>query len=178
VLGGRIRSLRTSRGYSVRELARRAGVSVGLVSQVEREINDPSLQTLRVLAKALDAPLFDLFQPSPTSDVAVVRKNSRVALSSSHGDLTYLRISAGSGRLEMLEGILEPHAASTPELWGHPSEECAVVTAGCLVLELAGQHHELEAGDSCHFDSHLPHRYVNPSEEPVRFLVAITPPSY
>lgn len=177
-IGDRIRAIRLSRDLSIRDLAARAGVSTGLISQVERGINDPSLQTARAIAKALQTPLFDFFQDPDRSEVAVVRADRRMSLKSPHGDITYQRISPGSGSLEMLEGRLEPHSASSEDAWSHPSEECVVVTAGSLTVEVDGAVQRLAIGDSCYFNSRYPHRYVNGTDEPVRFVLAITPPSY
>lgn len=177
-IGKRIRAIRQLRELSIRQLADRAEVSTGLISQVERGINDPSLQTARAIAKALQTPLFDLFQEPDRSEVAVVRAERRMALRSPHGDLTYQRISPGSGALEMLEGRLEPHSASSQEAWSHPSEECVMVTEGVLAVEVDGQMQRLAVGDSCYFNSRLPHRYVNETGRSTRFLLAITPPSY
>jgi mannose-6-phosphate isomerase-like protein (cupin superfamily) len=53
-----------------------------------------------------------------------------------------------------------------------------LVLRGRLVVEVSGFDHELEEGDSCYFDSSLPHRYLNPGEEPTDFIIAATPPSY
>jgi mannose-6-phosphate isomerase-like protein (cupin superfamily) len=78
----------------------------------------------------------------------------------------------------MLQGRLEPGGASSAEPWAHPSEECLVVTAGRLVVEVADERHPLGPGDSCYFDSRLPHRYVNEGDEPATFLLAASPPSY
>lgn len=177
-IGARIREVRRSKDLSIRELAERAGVSTGLISQVERGVNDPSLQTARAIAKALSTPLFDFFQEPDRSQVAVVRAGRRMALRSPHGDLTYERISPGSGDLEVLEGRLEPHSASSQDAWSHPSQECVVVTQGALVVEVDGDEQRLAVGDSCYFNSRLPHRYVNDTDAPNRFLLAITPPSY
>lgn len=177
-IGERIRMIRRDHGLSIRELARLAEVSTGLISQVERGINDPSLQTARAIAKALQTPLFDFFQEAKQADLAVVRANSRMALRSPHGDLTYQRVSPGTGSLEMLEGRLSPRSASSEEAWSHPSEECVVVTAGTLVVEVSGEAQRLETGDSCYFNSRLPHRYLNDTKELARFFLAITPPSY
>lgn len=178
MLGERIRALRQERQLTVRRLAAAAGVSVGLISQVERGINNPSLDTLRRVAQALDVPLFDLFQSAPESTVAVVRGDDRMQVRSPHAELTYSRVSPGIGRLEVLEGTLEPGAASSGEPWSHPSEECVLVTKGELIVEVDGARHRLRRGDSCYFDSRLPHRYVNHSTRPAVFLVSITPPSY
>jgi transcriptional regulator with XRE-family HTH domain len=178
VVGPRIRRAREDRGLSVRELAARAELSAGLISQVERGITDPSLQTLRAVAKVLNTPLFDLFADSDPDDVAIIRADSRMAIRSPHGELMYARLSPGSGRLEVLEGVLQAGAASSDDPWSHPSEECVVVTSGALIVEVAGQLNCLAPGDSCYFDSRLPHRYLNDTEDATRFLLSITPPSY
>lgn len=177
-VGPRIRRAREERGLTVRDLAARAGLSAGLISQVERGLTDPSLQTLRAVAKVLNTPLFDLFSDADPDDVAIIRAGARMAIRSPHGELEYTRLSPGSGRIEVLEGVLQAGAASSEAPWTHPSEECVVVTSGTLVVEVAGQLNRLDPGDSCYFDSRLPHRYLNESGDATRFLLSITPPSY
>jgi uncharacterized cupin superfamily protein len=108
----------------------------------------------------------------------VVRRENRVAIASPAGGISYTRLSPGSGRLEMLEGTLEPGGSSSEEPWSHPSEECITVLSGQLVVEVDGRANRLMRGDSCYFDSRLPHRYLNPSSRQTRFLLAVTPPSY
>ncbi|MEV4170657.1 XRE family transcriptional regulator [Nonomuraea sp. NPDC049709] len=178
MIGARIRKLRTERGLTLAQLAAAAGVSGGLISQVERDLADPSLETLRKIAKVLELPLFSLFQEPDAAAVAVVRQDKRMLVRSPTGGVAYTRVSPGHGRLEVLEGRLEPGGSSAAEPWAHPSEECVLVLRGRLVVEVAGAEHLLEEGDSCYFDSSLPHRYLNPGAEPVDFLIAATPPSY
>lgn len=160
------------------ELARRTGLSPGLISQVERGQTNPSLDTLRRVAEALDVPIFELLDEAVPERVAVVRKDRRMLVGSPHGGIAYTRISPGRGQLEVLEGALEPGGASAQEPWSHPSEECIVVTGGNLVIEVDGNEHELSTGDSCYFDSRRPHRYLNRSAEQTTFIVTVTPPSY
>lgn len=177
-LGRRIRETRSARGLTLTALADATGLSTGLISQVERGLADPSLETLRRVAKVLEIPLFSLFRQEDTGTVAVVRKNRRTQVKSPDHDITYSRISPGGGRLEVLHGTLGPHSASAAEPWAHPSEECLVVLSGQLVVEVAGRDYELSAGDSCYFDSNMPHRYRNTREQAAEFIVTITPPSY
>lgn len=177
-VGASIRRARAERGLSLRALSALAGVSVGLLSQSERGITDPSLQTLRSVAKALEMPLFDLFSPPDESVVAVVRRRQRIKLAAPHGEMTYSRISPGRGRLELLEGRLAPGAMSSEEPWSHASEECVVVVSGVLAVEVGGETQRLEVGDSCYFNSRLLHRYLNDGLDTAVFTVAITPPSY
>lgn len=163
---------------TVAQLASAAGVSTALISQVERDRANPSLETLRKIARTFEVPLFSLFHDQDSAAVAVVRKPRRMLVQSPNGDLTYSRISPGHGRLEMLEGHLAPGSSSAAEPWTHPSEECVLAVAGQLTVEVAGHEYVLEAGDSCYFDSSAPHRYVNTGSEPATFVVAVTPPGY
>lgn len=178
-IGPRIRALRKGRQLSVRTFAASANLSSGLVSQVERGLTDPSLETLRRIAQALDVAIFSLFQEDGFGEAArVVREGRRMLLRSPRGEITYSRVSAGGGALEVLEGVLQPGGASSEELWSHPSEECAVVLSGRLTVRVDDQEWTLDAGDSCSFDSRRPHRYCNLDASPCRFLLSVTPPSY
>lgn len=161
---------------SLRALAADAGLSPALVSQVERGLTEPSLETLRRLARSLGIPLFELFVDVP-DHAAVVRTTERVLIRSPHGGITYARISSGS-RLEVLEGRLQPGGSSADEPWAHPAEECVLVTRGSLVVEVSGERHVLADGDACSFDSRRPHRYLNETDDEVVFTVSVTPPSY
>ncbi|WP_028937243.1 helix-turn-helix domain-containing protein [Pseudonocardia spinosispora] len=178
MVGNRIRGLRTARGMTISELARHADVSTGLISQVERDLTDPSLATIRKIARALDVPLFSLFEEIEGEELTVVRRKERMQVQSATGGITYSRVSAGRGRLEVLEGTLAPGSASAPEPWSHPSEECVLVTEGTLIVEVAGRESSLEAGDSCYLDSRVPHRYRTGERAGATFIVSITPPSY
>lgn len=174
----RMRAVRRERNMTLTELARRTDLSPGLISQVERGRTNPSLETLRRVAEALDVPIFDLLDQTAEESAAVVTRDRRMLVRSPHGGVTYTRISPGRGNLEVLEGTLEPGGSSAPEPWSHPSEECIVVLSGELVVEVDDRVYELSAGDSCYFDSRRAHRYRNHSSATTTFIVTVTPPSY
>lgn len=174
----RIREIRKSRGSTIAEVAQAAGVSGALLSQVERARVDPSLETLRQIARVLEVPLFSLFTvEEDSSQVEVVRRGEETTITSPGGHLVYAKKSASGGELEVLLGTMQPGGVSHKTPWTHLSEECILVTKGVLTVEVNGVAHELRAGDSCYFDSRLPHRFVNPTDEVVEYVVAVTPPS-
>lgn len=61
-LGGRIRALRANAGFSLEVLAGKAGVSTGMISQIERGTANPSLRILECLRAALGVPLTTLLE--------------------------------------------------------------------------------------------------------------------
>jgi transcriptional regulator with XRE-family HTH domain len=60
-LGGRLRVLRLERGFGLRELAGRLGISVSAVSQIERGTLQPSVNRLLAIVSALGVPLARVF---------------------------------------------------------------------------------------------------------------------
>src|SRR5689334_11835532 len=71
-LGPRLREVRSGRGLSVRELARRVGCSASLISQIERGVSVPSVGVLYALATELGSSLdYLLFGSGPGADAGV-----------------------------------------------------------------------------------------------------------
>ena len=58
MLGEHVRNIRKKRGITLKELAEKTGLSIGYISQIERDLTDPSLSTLRKLSAALDIPTY------------------------------------------------------------------------------------------------------------------------
>ena len=175
-VGPQLKALRTRHELSLRDLAARTGLSATMLSQVERGVTEPSLSTLRRLAGVFGESVASLFDSSPPA-VWLSRPGSRSTLAGPHGLVGYERLTPGNGRLEVLRAVLPPGAATSAELWAHPSTECAYVVAGTLTVHIGDATHEVLAGESITFDSNQPHRYRNATESPVEYLVSVTPPT-
>lgn len=181
--GTRVRTLRKERQLTTEKLAEVAGVSAGLISQIERGNGNPSFATLVQLAHGLQLPVGQLLQPHETQKV-VVRKEDRRRLES-HG----LAASDG-GSYELLtpdlNGSLEANWVVTPPGYDtsetpyrHNGEEFGIVLSGTKDVYLDGVQHRLHAGDSIRYASTIPHWYVNPSEtEECTAVWVCTPPTW
>lgn len=60
-LGKKIQDFRNMRSMSLRELAKRAGTTASMLSQIERNLVNPSISTLKSIAQALEVPMFKFF---------------------------------------------------------------------------------------------------------------------
>lgn len=177
MLNERVKSLRIQRNMSLRQLAEATGLSAALLSQVERGATDPSLSTVRRLAKVLGTDLATLFAEEAPDEPHISRPDQRPLLSAGDGAMAYERLTPGRTELEVLRGTLSPGQATSTEPWGHSSVECAVVLTGSLTVQIGGKQHEIVAGESISFDSRSPHRYLNTSAALAEFIVAVTPPN-
>jgi transcriptional regulator with XRE-family HTH domain len=178
MLGERIRQKRAEKGLTLKALADRTGLTPSFLSQVERDMAEPSITSLRQIAKALDAPIFffllDADQPSP-----VVRKHERKVLNFPQSHLTFELLSPDLNRkMEVMMARLEPGAASCEEPLTHPGEECILVLQGEMEIVIGQDSYNLVAGDSIYYFSAIPHRLVSVGQEDLIFVSAITPPAF
>jgi transcriptional regulator with XRE-family HTH domain len=182
-LGQEMRLLRKRRGLSLEEVAAQAGVSPGLISQIERGLTSPSIRSLRSLAKALDVPVSWFFQPSEIEDAEegqiVVRAANRRRMGLKKIGVTKELMTPGlSGSLQMMLITLDPRATTGPETNAHEGEKCGVVVSGALDLMLEGRTYSLREGDSFRFDSMRPHFISNSGAAVAKVLWITTPSMY
>jgi transcriptional regulator with XRE-family HTH domain len=181
-VGSRIRAMRKAKGMSIPVVAERAGLSAGLISQVERGLTSPSIRSLRQIGAALDVPVEGFFTPAPAGEGSrgvVVRPGERRLLLLPHqGMYTEVLTLESKGALQAFIANIEPGGGSGPEFDTHEGEEAGLVLAGRLELWVDDEHLLLDEGASFRFSSKLPHRYRNPGSVPTRVHWVITPPIY
>ena len=178
-LGARIRSLRTARGDTLRQLAERAGVTESFLSQVERGVASPSIASVQRIARALDHSIAQLFtEDAPAGGVGRAAERRRVHYPGLGAVDEFLTATA-DGRLQVIESTIQPGGGTGEEAYTHDSdEEVVVVLEGTLDLWVAGEAYHLATGDAITYASRVPHRNRNPGPTVTRILFCITPPSY
>lgn len=182
IIGSRMRELRKARSMTLKALAAETGLSIGYLSQLERQDADPSIRALNVIATALGVGI-NWFFPEPDGtgepdDDCVVRAHRRRTLRFASGLKDELLSPNLSGQLEMVLTTFEPGAGSGEELYAHRGEEAGYVAEGRLQVTVDDRVFELEAGDTVQFASDRPHRYHNPGPGRCVLVWAVTPPHY
>lgn len=180
-LGLQVRALRKAKGLSLRELAGRARLSIGMISQIERGIASPSIRSLRQISDALGVPPSRFFHDGETPPIKeigkIVRKHARKVLSlQDNGVSKQLLTPDPSGVIELLLVVIGPGGSSGPEHYTHKGEDAGLVLSGTLELWIDGHCHMLKEGDSFRFKSNLPHRFANASDSLTEVLWALSPP--
>jgi len=174
-IGARLRALRIEQGLSVNELAMRAGVSAGTVSQVERNKANPSMRILERLRHALSVPLTALLEADDAASDPVagdfVRKAAERPLFDvgKHGMQKELLSPHGDHDLKMMI-ILLPAGAGSEEVLVGVGEKAGLVLEGTVVLNVGDRRAVLETGDSFQFESTVPHSIRNESSKMARIL--------
>jgi transcriptional regulator with XRE-family HTH domain len=180
-IGGRLREEREKRGISLRELARRVGVSPSLVSQIELDRVNPSVSTLYTLVTELGMTMSEVFgdseQPERTArsgsaDGIVERPETRRVINLASG-VRWERLTPRSeGDVEFLHVEYPVGAESCPTdaLATHGGREYGYVRSGTLGVRVGFEEYELRPDDSIAFDSSSPHRLWTIGDEPVQAI--------
>lgn len=181
-LGAQLRELRKVRDFSLAKLAEQTGLSVGHLSQIERNLSSPSVKALHDIANALGVNISWFFKDDGASAkperAYIVRASERRVLHFGSDISDELLSPNLSGQLELLWSKFAPGSTSGTEPYRHKGEEAGVIIAGTLNLWIGDTCYTLNKGDSFSFKSSLPHRYSNPGDEEAEVVWAITPPSY
>ena len=178
-IGPRLRAQREQLGLSLRELARRVGVSASLISQIERDKVTPSVSTLYSLVRELGLGMGDLFSADGAPAVAaaagpspLVTPEQRAVINLASG-VTWERLtSAGDSTVEFLRVVYDVGSESCPadSLVRHGGKEYGFGIAGRLGVQIGFDRHQLGPGDSISFDSSSPHRLWTIGDEPAEAI--------
>ncbi len=168
-LGQQIRQRRRIKDFTLTQLAEKSGLSVGLLSQIERGISSPSLKSMTQICSALDIPVSWLFDngssENPAEKGLIVRRSSRKRLDlGSYGVKKELLSPDLGGEMQIYLVTIRPGGHSGPETYTHRGEEGGLVLAGALQLTVDDRIVVLYEGDSFRFSSSLPHRFANPGD--------------
>jgi transcriptional regulator with XRE-family HTH domain len=192
-VGSLIRRERQKQEVSLRELARRVGVSASMLSQVETGRTRPSVSTIYAIATELglsiDALLSDSDGGTAASSVAGPAGARRGLASAPASDELACQLVRPEDRrkLELESGVtwellsdLLPHlvdfmfvsyepggrSSSSGKLMRHTGTEFAYLLRGKLKIQVGFDEYLLEPGDALAFDSSEPHLLVNEGTEP------------
>ena len=180
-IGGEIRGLRKAQGLTLQQLASAAGISVGYLSEIERNLTRLPIGVLKRICDVFGIHMNWFFRagklgPSAERDI-VVRAANRPRLSFTGLGITEELLSPNlTGQLELLISTIAPGADS--DNYSHDGSEAGLVLEGTLDLWIDDVHLVLETGDSFAFDSATRHRCANRGDTPTRVLWVITPPHY
>ena len=165
-------------GLTLAQLSATAAVSVSMLSQVERGLLDPSLDTLRNIADALGTSPFRLLEEEGTV-AGIVRRGSGRTIVTEDGAFRFELLSPSlDGAFEIAVWELEPGHSSTGQPRAHPGEEANLFLQGRARLEIGDEALELHAGDCITFDPTRPHRVTAVGDEVVICVDVISPPAF
>ena len=178
-IGSRLKHSRLNTGLSQRALAKKAGVTNGLISQIEQNRISPSIASLKKILDVLSLSLADFFTADDgrVPDFFYERKQLPNLGS---GDVAIFLVGAGIRHraMSILHEVYPPGADTGPQMLSHAGEEGGVVTKGKIEITVASKVKVLGPGDAYYFESRLPHRFRNVGPTSCEIISANAPPTF
>lgn len=178
--GEKLRQVREHKGYTLKVVAQKAGVSESLVSQIERNHVSPAIDTLLTLADVLDINLEFLFEEyRKERPVQIIRAAERPSV---HEDETTYEELAKPSSTEHDNSSIEAYIIKIPAgshthrgSFGHIGQEFGIITKGTAKLNYGTKEYFLEEGDSASFSAGAPHSLENVGKGDLEAIWVVTP---
>jgi DNA-binding XRE family transcriptional regulator len=162
----------------LRDLAAKTNLTASYISQIERGIANPSLNSLRKISETLEIPLpfflSDTYNKSP-----VMRQNSRLRLELESLTVSYkMLVPDLSRKMKAICGSLEPGTGNVIRPLNAPTEELILVLSGSLRIGLLEEIYILDEGDTIYFEGSQITELSCASEKKAVWVSVITPPVF
>ncbi|WP_294663236.1 helix-turn-helix domain-containing protein [uncultured Fusobacterium sp.] len=180
-IGNKINLYRKQKNISISELAEQTKLSPSMLSQIERDIANPSINTLKLISKVLDIPVYRFFMEDEKNEQFILKsKDRKKIIFPKNNGFTYELLTPDNinSNIEFILMKLTPNSSSSDVPMSHKGEEVALVTSGKVKLTLLNDIHILEEGDSVVIESMIPHMWENSFTQDTTVVFAVTPPSF
>lgn len=179
-LGPLVKKYRTLKGYSLRELAKKIDITASMLSQIERDMVNPSINTLKAISVELDVPMYQFFMNDEDNQkCAVVRKGEHKPLGSKYVNVKYELLTPDvKGDIEFCKMFIPHQDKEDDYTFSHDGEEDCYVISGKTDIFLDDVRYTIEAGDSVRIQPHVQHKWFNPYGETCVLIFALTPPTF
>jgi len=182
-LGDKIRTLRKKLGMTQKELADQVGLTPSFISQLEKSLISPSLDSLLKLSEKLNTqPIYFLTDgESGPLQKMVIKPTERQdihlpELKSNDLKLQLLVSDVFNRRMEPYLLIMKEGTIIDGHFYTHKGDEFAYVVEGELEVEIQDEKQLLKQGDSLYIGSIFPSKWVNVGKGEAVLLWVLSPP--
>ena len=177
-IGSILKAYREKSGQFQSDVAKKAGISTSMLSQIERSYVLPSIETLFDVCEALGLDISTLFS-SITKKKQVRINHKKERLKTQRNGIYYeqLMINIDSPyQSEMFLLEIDPKKEVGMSTEGHNGFEMGYILSGSATLIINNVEYHLQAGDSVSFDSSQPHKIINKGKTTFRAIWNTLPP--
>ena len=175
-LGDKIKRMRNQKGLTQEELADRCELTKGYISQLENDLNSPSIATLTDILNALGSSLSEFFKEE-TAEKVVFSKDEFIE---KDADGVLWRWLIPNAQKNMLEPVLAElnEGVSTVLDIPHDGEEFGFVLEGKIGINLGKSQHVCKKGEAFYYTASKPHSIQNIGKGKAKFIWISTPPNF
>ena len=175
-IGERLKRLRMVNSLTQEELASRADLTKGFISQLENDATSPSIATLKDIVDVFGISMQEFFSEEPDQDI-VFGKDARVTATDDGVKVELLVPGAQNREMDPVLVTLDPDG-EMDEQPIHEGEEFGYVISGKVQLRLDDKLYTVGKGECFYFASDRRHTVKNVGKGAAKLLWVVTPPTF
>lgn len=178
-IGERLKRLRMVNSLTQEELASRADVTKGFISQLENDATSPSIATLKDIVDVFGISMQEFFSDTAEAENIVYGKDSRVQSTDDDAGVKVELLVPGAQNREMDPVLvtLKPGEEMAEQDY-HEGEEFGYVLSGRIQLSLDDRVYTAKKDECFYFSSDRKHRLKNIGTTDAKILWVVTPPTF
>ena len=162
-IGSKLKELRVLKGLTQEELADRAELSKGFISQLERDLTSPSIATLMDILQCLGTTIGEFFNETPDEQVVFGKQDYFEKIDTDlNNEIKWIIPNAQKNRMEPILLTLEAGGETYPDT-PHEGEEFGYVLQGTVIIHLGGNTYRAKKGESFYYVADKQHRLSSKS---------------
>lgn len=175
-IGLKLKELRILKGLTQEELADRAELSKGFISQLERNLTSPSIATLMDILQCLGTTIGEFFNETPEEQIVFGKADYFEKVDPQlKNEIQWIIPNAQKNVMEPILLTLEPGGETYPDN-PHEGEEFGYVLQGVVAIHIGGKSYRAKKGESFYFVSEKKHYLTSKSGAVI--LWVSSPPSF
>ena len=177
-IGNKIRELRIQKGLTQEELADRALLSKGFISQLDRVLTSPSIATLMDILQCLGTDLKDFFNEDTDEQIVFHKEDyfQKLEVDRQH-IIEWIIPNAQKNIMEPIRLTLEPGGSTYPDN-PHEGEEFGYVLSGSIILHLGKKSYPVKKGETFYFTPNTTHSIECGGKSGAVVIWVSSPPSF
>lgn len=176
-IGNKLKALRVTKGLTQEELADRAELSKGFISQLERDLTSPSIATLVDILQCLGTNLKDFFNDDEEEQIVFKQEDYFEKIDEELGNtIEWIIPNAQKNEMEPIRLTLKPEGSTYPDL-PHEGEEFGYVLSGSIQIQIGNKLYKAKKGEAFYFTPSGKH-FIKAGKTGATIIWVSSPPSF
>lgn len=183
-VGSKIREIRTGKQLTLKNVADKTKLTPSYLSQIERNITEPSISALRKVSNALEVPLGTFLTDANHCRNVIIKAEERVKLDLPHSNVIYEFLTPMASekkihpKIETILVRIPSNCWTSDEAVSNETDECIIAVSGSVKIEIENETFILNQGDSIYIKESVEHRFFNEGDEEATIIKVLSSPVY
>ena len=177
-IGNKLKELRIMKGLTQEELADRAELTKGFISQVERDLTSPSISTLVDILQCLGSDLKDFFNDAEEEQIVFHESDFFEKIDDDlHNKIKWIIPNAQKNIMEPILLTLSPGGSTYPDN-AHEGEEFGYILSGSILIHIGKKVYRAKKGEAFYFTPDRAHFIKADARLGATLIWVSSPPSF